>query len=162
MSQWRRVSAPGSQAPPPTDQLTAVLAPGLALADVDGLTLVLASVELWTSSLFLRMAVLRNAVTDGLDAEHREAFERWSAGDRASPPPPQPGARLNALPLTVTDDAGTAYVAAGRASSGSGTEWRSEWKYEPGPPASATRLTLALQGTDAGRQEHVIALPVQG
>jgi hypothetical protein len=151
------IRPPGSRALPARDQLASVLAPMLALADVDGLTLVLASVELWTSSVFLRTAILRNATTDELDAEHEAAFEQWSETARETPPPPQPATRLMRLELTLSDDVGTGYRNQGRSAAGAGTEWRAEWKFQPGAPPGATRLTLTLRGRD-GEQTHELAL----
>jgi hypothetical protein len=51
------------------DALQAVLAPAQPLADVDDITVVLVSVELWTSGMFVRLAGLRTELTDELDAE---------------------------------------------------------------------------------------------
>jgi hypothetical protein len=45
-----------------------LLTPGRPIADVDGITVGLVLVELWTSRVTLRLEALRNALTDALDA----------------------------------------------------------------------------------------------
>jgi hypothetical protein len=155
----------GSTAEIPHDRLEAVLAPACPLADVGGLTLALVSVELWTSGMFVRLAVLRNSVSDDLDAEHEASMTQWAETRRAGagepenlPPPDQPGERLLRLPLTLSDDLGTRFESRSRSASGTGTEWRSEWRFEPGVPRTASRLTIALQGTDGRQHVHELAL----
>jgi hypothetical protein len=120
------------------------VAPARPLADVDGVTLVLVSVELWTSGLHLRLAGLRSAVTDGLDAEFDGAMVAWAAGggdgrERDVPGPPrQPGESMLRSPLSVSDDVGTRYrrstgFAAGRARHG-GRSGGSSPELRPMPP----------------------------
>ena len=89
------------------ERLRGVLAPATGLATVDGMTLVLLSVELWTTSVFLHLAVLRTPDTDEQDAAHQRAMDAWAAGRRDGAPPAQPGERLTRLALTLADDAGT-------------------------------------------------------
>lgn len=57
----QRIGAPTSNAEPARERLEAILTPGRALADVDGVTIVVLAVELWTSKLWLRVAALRCA-----------------------------------------------------------------------------------------------------
>jgi hypothetical protein len=138
------------------ERLRGVLAPAAELAFVDGMTLVLLSVELWSGGVFLHLAVLRNAATDELDAAHERAFDGWTAGRRDQAPPPMPGTRLGDLALTVADDTGTSYQPSHRAAGGSGTEWRSEWKFEPGAPPEATRLTITLESPGNARPLELV------
>jgi hypothetical protein len=140
------------------DRVRGVLAPAAELGVVDGMTLVLLSVELWSSGVFVHLAILRSAATDELDAAHERAFEAWAAGPRDEAPPDMPGVRLGHLALTVADDTGTSYRPTHRAAGGSGTEWRSQWKFEPGPPPEATRLTITV-GADGREQAHELTLP---
>ena len=92
-----------------------MLAPAGPLADVGGVTVVLVTVELWTSGLVVRLAGLRNALTDELDAGFEGTLVSWAAGLKAGdsprdpPAPRQPGERLHRLPLTISDDARTRY-----------------------------------------------------
>jgi hypothetical protein len=159
------VASPGSKAET-HEQLEAVLAPARALADVDGLTVVLLSVELWTSGLFVHLATLRNPLSDELDAEHEASMMHWAATRRDDanepeklPPPDQPGERLLRLPLTVSDDVGTRFQPRSRSAGGTGTEWRSQWHFEPGVPRTASRLTIAIEGADGHQHTHELALP---
>lgn len=50
------------------------------------------------------------------------------------------------------------YQPSHRSAAGTGTEWRSEWKFEPGPPAEATRLTTTL-ASDGEERRHAFDLP---
>jgi hypothetical protein len=140
------------------ERLRAVLAPATALAEVDGMTLMLLSVELWTTSVFLHLAVLRTPETDEQDAAYQRAIDAWAAGARDDAPPAQPGERLTRLPLTIADDAGTRYHTTHRGAGGSATEWRSQWKFEPGPPPTTTRLTITLD-QDGEHHHHALELP---
>lgn len=148
------------------DVLEFALAPAAPLADVEGITVILTTVELWTSATFVRLAGLRNAHTDELDARFKEDMEGWVPYARANQvsgssgrrPPPQPGEILMRLPLTLCDDTGTTYAAPSRSAGGSGTEWRAEWRFEPGVPRQATRLTVTVEGSDGPATSHEIAL----
>jgi hypothetical protein len=163
------VVAPVTTARPTHDALEAVLAPACALADVDGLTVLLVSVELWTSCVVLRLAGLRSAFTDELEAEYRAAMGHWvtladeaqASGERV-PAPHAPGERLARLDLRLADDAGTRYEAAHRQAGGSGSEWRAEWHFGPGVPARATRLAVAVGASDVDRPGLELALPARG
>ena len=145
------------------DALQAVLAPARPVADVDGLTVVLVAVELWTTGLVLHLAGLRSAVTDELDVEYQTAMAHWvtladaaqAMGDRV-PAPHAPGERLTRLPLAVADDVGTRYEADARQGGGSGSEWRAQWHLTPGVPAAATRLRVSVDG--AGDEGSVLDL----
>jgi hypothetical protein len=127
---------------------------------------VLVSIELWTSGMFVRLAGLRSALTDELDAEFDGVMTDWgvlandarSAGAKPRAPR-QPGERLMRLPLTVSDDLGTDYLSRSRSGGGTGTEWRSEWRFEPGVPRAATRLTVTLDGADDQQRALELALP---
>ncbi|HEX7300411.1 MAG TPA: hypothetical protein VF257_15540 [Solirubrobacteraceae bacterium] len=162
------VAPPGSRAAAAHDQLEAVLAPARPLADVDGLTIVLVSVELWTSGLLVRLAALRNALSDELDANYGASMMLWAETRQERGPEPevphvpvplQPGDRLLRLPLTLFDDVGTRFSSRSRSAGGTGAEWHSEWRFEPGVPQTASRLTIALEGDDGHRYVQELALP---
>lgn len=145
----------GSVVSGPSNLLRQVFAPLTPLVDFDGVPLVLASVELWTRSVRLRIAGLNNAASDRLDDEHRAALEGWSTnvrdaharGSVADDPPQEPGARLLDMKLTLTDDLGTEYRWTGGSAGGSNTEWRLEAAFEPGAPAAARKLIVTANGT---------------
>lgn len=80
------------------DRLEGRLTPERPLGDVDGITVVLTVVELWTSRLVLRLEAPRNELTDALDATfhaERKAWERRLVEQRTAaevddlPPPKQ-------------------------------------------------------------------------
>ncbi|MDQ3029019.1 MAG: hypothetical protein M3R09_03095 [Actinomycetota bacterium] len=159
------IASPGSVAHPPPNLLRHVFAPLAPLVDFNGVTLVLASVELWTRSVRLRIAGLNNATSDRLDEEHRQALEGWAtkvrdAHDRGTvhdDPPREAGARLLDVGLTLADDVGTDYQWTGASSGGTGSEWRLEQAFEPGMPAAAGELPLRVSGAN-GSLVHELQL----
>ena len=74
------------------------------------------SVELWTDTVFVHIA------TD------RPGDAVW----------------LNRIPLSLADDAGTTYEPRESSAGGTGTELRGMWRFEPGVPDGAARLTISL------------------
>jgi len=161
------VRAPATTAGRARDVLEAVLAPARDLADVDGITVVLVSVELWTIGVVLRFAGLPTGLTDELEADFQDKLEDWAvrakeARETGAPLPEfsrEPGARLLGLPLSVSDDVGTQYRALGRSAGGTGVAWRSEWRFEPGVPREATRLIVTIDGSDGQPQILGLELP---
>ncbi len=148
----------------------ALLAPLQPLVDVDGVTVVLTAVELWTHKVVIHLQAASSPRRDELDAEHRAAFARWTeraeaaraAGDEPPWPPPHGGALHMGLPLTLSDDAGTDYVSRGTQGGGTGTEWLSRWEFAPGVPDGATRLTVTVAGAGSRRHTCDVALPEPG
>jgi hypothetical protein len=156
-------------AAPAQDLPEAVLAPERSLGEVDGITVRVMLVELWTSRLTLRLEALQNQLTDALDARFDtawKAYERRWVEHRAAaeaeelwPPEPPSVSRLGGLPLSVVDDVGTRYHAIGTATGGSDHPWRSEWRLEPGAPSSANVLRIALEDGVTDQDCVEIALP---
>jgi hypothetical protein len=126
------------------NELIAVHAPATRLAEVEGLELMLLSVELWTQSVFVHLAATETPLTDRLSAEQTAELERWALDPTRTDMPEVPGAALSRLELTLTDDAGTRYWPASSSAGGSGTEWRAMYQLEPRVPAGASRLTIAI------------------
>lgn len=136
------------------DRLEGLLTPELRLGEVDGITIVIMRVELWPSRLMLRLEALQNQRTDALDAAFDTEWKAWESRwvhNRAAaeaddvPPPEQPSvSRFSGLLLSVADDVGTRYHTIGRATGGP-HPWRSEWRLEPGAPASARVLIIAIE-----------------
>ena len=159
------ITPPESVAQPPTNLLRHVLAPLAPLVDFNGVTLVLASVELWTRSVRLRIAGLNNATSDGLDEQHRQALDGWAkkvrdAHDRSTvpdDPPREPGARMLDMALALADDVGTGYRWTGANAGGTGSEWRLEEAFEPGVPTGADELTLRVSDPN-GSLVHEVRL----
>ncbi len=159
------ITPPKSVAQPPTNLLRHVFAPLAPLVDFEGVTLVLASVELWTRSVRLRIAGLNNPISDRLDEEHRQALEGWAkkvsdAHERSTvrdDPPRQAGARMLEMGLVLSDDAGTDYRWTGGSWGGTGSEWHLEQGFEPGIPAGAGELTLRVNDSN-GSFVHEVQL----
>ena len=166
-SAWPDVRAPATTASAPCDELETVLAPARSLADVDGITVLLVSLEMWTSWVSVRLAGLPSELTDELEAGFQNKLEEWAAqtkqareaGSKEPRLADQPGNRLMQMPLSLEDDLGTLYQAHHRSAGGTGTEWRSEWRFEPGVPREATRLNVTLQGSDGRRHVQELPLP---
>jgi hypothetical protein len=74
------------------------------------------SVEIWMKSVFVHLA------TD------RQGDAVW----------------LNRIDLTVADDTGTVYEPRESSAGGTGSEMRAMWRFEPGVPPQASRLTIAI------------------
>ena len=152
----------------PEDRPEGVLTPVLALGEVDGITILLMRVELWRSRLILRLEARQNRRTDELDASFDIECKRWEsrwverrveAEAEDVPVPEQPSvSRFGGLALSVADDVGTRYHSTARATGGP-DPWRSEWRLEPGVPASARVLTVALEGGERAAGSLVLALP---
>jgi hypothetical protein len=126
------------------DELVGVLAPGKLLGEVEGIEVLLVSVELWRTHVFVRLAGLQNDLMDRLLREHKALMERWGRDPNPTEPPEQPGAILGRIDLTLADDAGTQFFPSSTSAGGSDTEWRADWRFEPGVPPTATRLTVAI------------------
>jgi hypothetical protein len=151
------------------DRLEGLLTSEHSLGEVNEVMVVLMLVELWTSRLILRLEALPNHLTEALDATYDTEWKAWErrwVEDRAAAeaedlnPPKQPSApRLSGLPLSVADDLGTRYYAIGTATGGSEHPWRSEWRLEPGVPASASVLRIALEDGKPERECIELILP---
>jgi hypothetical protein len=151
------------------DRLEGELTPEHPLGEVGGIAVVVMLVQLWTSRLTLRLEALPNQLTDTLDATYDtgwKAYERRWVEQRAAAeaedlnPPEQPSVPLlSGLPLSVADDVGTRYHAIGTATGGSEHPWRSEWRLEPGVPASASVLRIALEDGELERECLELVLP---
>jgi hypothetical protein len=133
---------------------------------VDGVALVLDSVELIEGCPVVKLAGVRNARTRALDAEHDRALEAWAQqvrraardGEPTPAPPAQPGELLRAVAVSVQDDAGTTYTLRGTAFGGTGTEWDGVWRFHPTVPAHAKQLVIRLEAPDAEASEHSLLL----
>ena len=147
--------------------IEATHSPEALLGEVEGIQVVLASVECSPTSLVVKLYCPANEVTRRLDAEHETEFAAWSEkflaarkrGERATEDPPdQPGAFLNDLPLMVTDDLGTDYIHPDKQAAGTGTEWEGIWTYRRGIPSDARLLTVAIDTEGCREHAHAIAL----
>jgi len=163
------IRPPHSVAARPSNVLRHVLAPPVTpLADIAGITLVLASVELWTRSVWVRAAGMNNSTSDRLDQEHHRALQRWgqeikaarARGASGDDPPRQPGERLMDVALALTDDLDTEYRSVSTQAGGTGTEWHLYRSFEPAVPDQASQLTLKVSDADGQLvRELVLDLP---
>jgi hypothetical protein len=115
----------------------------------DGVEVVLVSVEVWPDEVVVRARGLPNERTAVLERELGEALERWHRQGRdRDAAPPQPAECIFDFEVSVADDAGTVYSPTGSARGGSGTMFRAEWVFVPGPPDAARSLVVRLGGSD--------------
>lgn len=152
----------------PRDRLEGMLTPERQLGEIEGITIVVVLIELWSRRLVLRLEARQNDITEVLDAAFNAEWKAWESrwvDHRAAaeaedvPPPEQPSvSRLSGLPLSVADDVGTRYHAIGTATGGP-YPWRSEWRLEPGVPSSARSLRIALENGASGGECLEFALP---
>jgi hypothetical protein len=127
------------------------------LGTVEGIEIVLRELRCTEEGVTVDLSGRANATTEQLDAAYRAAWDEWEPvaidagkrGVRPPDPPTQPGVRLNAIPMTLSDDAGTAYRWRGSQAAGTGTEWDALRRFVPSPPPQATSLTVAIDSADA-------------
>jgi hypothetical protein len=117
-------------APVPVAALRRVLAVAQPLCDVDGMSFMLISVELWTDHVNLLLAGLPTADTQERIRQNEAELNKWGRKHREgrsegvlSPPLPR-GNRLLELDIRLRDDLDTSYLTRGGSAGGSNTEWR--------------------------------------
>ena len=102
--------------------------------------------EKFSTALYIRPSSDPFAAAAVQDAEQTAELERWARDPHRTDLPELPGAMLGQLDIVVTDDVGTRYEPRSSSAGGNGTEWRALWKFEPGVPATARRLAVAIGG----------------
>jgi hypothetical protein len=138
-------------------QLEAALCPVVALADVDGVSVVLVAIELWTSTVIVRIAATGGPEADTGASTPGGTTTWWGAAgaSRAEAQPPRPwGLMLLRLSLALSDDVGTTYLPKGGQAGGE-PPWRAEQCFMPRVPASASRLTVAVERPEDSDGERV-------
>ncbi len=127
------------------DELVTVLAPASRLAEVEGVEVLLVSVEIWKRGIVVHLAGLESELTDRLLREHQALMARFGGIDPTPTEVPEPPyAVLGRMPLTIADDVDTVYLPSSSSSGGGETTWRTEWHFEPGVPEGASRLDVAI------------------
>jgi hypothetical protein len=131
-----------------------VITPMATLYARDGVDVALIGIEVWSSGIIVRLGGLPNERTDALDRTFRNDLEAWGRAEREGQPPKHPTEWLFDVGLALSNDVGTSYELQSGVRGGAGRMLRAEWAFEPGPPDSASRLTLVLSG-DKGHQGSV-------
>ena len=62
--------------------------------------------------------------------------------------PAQPAERIFDVEISLADDAGTVYSPTASERGGSGTMFRTDWVFVPGPPEAARSLVVRIDGSD--------------
>jgi hypothetical protein len=140
----------GEPAAVPVVALRRVLAVAQPLAEVDGMPLVLTSVELWTNRVDVFLAGRPTAEAQQPLRQHDAELNEWARKRREGrsegvlSPPQLRGGRLFELDIRVRDNLDTGYRAMAGSAGGSNTEWRVHRYYEPGVSETATLLTVEI------------------
>ena len=129
--------------------LPLVVSPLQRVVERDGVVVVLVSVEVWPDEVVVRARGLPNDQTAALKHEFSEALETWhQQGRDRHAMPRQPAEKVFDLDVSVADDARTVYSPSTSARGGSGTMFRAEWAFVPGPPETARSLVVRIDGSD--------------
>ena len=124
--------------------LPKVVSPLASVGEREGVELILVSVEAWPDEIVVRMRGRPSLLTERLEEEFATALETWHRDGREGHIPEQPGERILGFELHVADDVGTDYKLRSAARGGTGTMFRAEWTFAPGPPESAQRLAVRV------------------
>jgi hypothetical protein len=108
-----------------------VLTPAALLTELGGRVFYVIAVELWPNEILVRVA----------------GVPTWR-DEPGSPPRVREAdngeALIMGLHVDLSDDVGTVYKHFQSMSNGSGYEWRADYHLQPGAPADAAQLTVAL------------------
>ena len=131
--------------------LPLVVSPLRTVLERDGIEVVLVSVEVWRDEVVVRARGLPVEGAVALESEFSDALERWNRqGSDRDAMARQPAERIFDLDVSVADGVGTAYSATSSARGGSGTTFRAEWSFVPGPPEAARWLVVRIDGSESG------------
>lgn len=130
--------------------LPLVVSPLRKVMQRDGVEVMLVSVEVWSDEVVVRARGLPSQLTSALDREFHNDLDRWHE-QRADPQalPQQPAERIFDINVSVVDDVDTAYELKSSSRGGSGTMFRAEWSFLPGPPVTARWLSVRTAGLDS-------------
>lgn len=112
----------------------------------DGVEVALIGLEVWSGGVIVRLAGLPSEQSERLEHTYDHELEAWGRTGREGSPPKQPAERLFDVGLALSDDVATSYALRFSSLGGSGSLLRAESTFEPRPPESASRLTLAVTG----------------
>lgn len=147
------VHPPATVAPAPSNSLRRVLAPAVPLADIDGVTYVVTTIELWEHTVDVFVAGVPSSETTRREHAAELAMAAWvrarrSGAVRDGLPPDRIGTTRLGLLIDISDDLGTPYRLGHSSSGGSGGEWRIHLTCKPGVPTEATTLTVHVNDDD--------------
>lgn len=140
-----------------------VVAPIERLYVRNGVEVALLWLEVWSGGVIVRLGGLPGEQSERLEREYVQALEDWGRAGREgrareARPREQPAEQLFDVDLALSDDVATRYELRVCQGGGSGRLLRADWTFEPGPPDSATRLTVAVAGQGIERRSVEVAL----
>jgi hypothetical protein len=101
-------------------------------------------------------------VTAALTSAFEQRLQEWSeaveSDDQLQMTEPQPASVFSRLKIELADEVGGCYRWVGSAFGGTGTEWRAEWRFEPGPGPSVS--SLLIRATAPEGEAHEIWAPI--
>jgi hypothetical protein len=134
--------------------LIRVLGCGIGFTTLDGVDVILTSIELWTLGTYVSFAGVKGPETGRLDVADEANLAIWMRRRRSDPTgvrqaaPSLPGHRLADLQITLADNMGTPYRRVSATAGGSGNEWRAQVAFAPGVPERAQVLILGAVDVD--------------
>jgi hypothetical protein len=133
---------------PAVVRLPTVVSPLVRLGEREGVEVVLVTIEAWPDEVAVRMRGLPSSQTAELEATYFDALEAWHGEGAMGSAPVQPAEALLRFDVSISDDAGTIYAPRSAAHGGSGTMFRADYFFSPGPPAAAAVLTVRVGGAN--------------
>ena len=121
----------------------------------EGVTVLLLSVEVWSSRVVLHLAARENTVTRALLADWQAVFDAWAQSGAHGPPPADPARVLHEqLSVSLDDEAGHSFELSAAQYGGQGTQWSATQVY---PCAPKGHLTLTF---DSKSERQTIVIPL--
>lgn len=140
--------------------------PAVRLGVIEGIEVVLLSVEIWRGQVFVRTACVESPETERVNDEYSATVREMTPllrEARAKFPENPAAAILSHVQVTISDDAGTTYRwtdANGPGWNGqTGINWFCDNRFVPGPPTVASVLRVSATVGDTTAQQ--VDLPLR-
>jgi hypothetical protein len=132
----------------PRDRLVGALAPCVVVGEVDGIRIVVASIELWRRRTLVHLvAEPDEEAAAELDAAHARAMAAWAAAGfepRDEMPEHPVDAATRGLDLQLWDATHGDHRRTWSATGGSEADGRATYAFEPGVPPTATSIAINI------------------
>lgn len=136
---------------PPRDRLVGALAPSVVVGEVDGIRIVVASIELWRRRTLVHLVAEPDEDDAAeLDAAHAQAMAAWEAAGfepRDEMPEHPVDAATRSLDLHLWDATHGRHRRTWSSSGGSEADGRATYAFDHGVPPTATSIALSVGET---------------